>query len=87
MEDYLEVLLICRFSLLLHGLGRSKIQRLRKQEHERDPESKQWHLIVYREERKPGSKWLVLEILREVFVPILVLVVGVFCSVAALTTL
>lgn len=72
---------------LLLYFSRSKIQRLRQREHERDPESKQWNLILYRKERKPGTKWLVLEIFRELFVPILVLVVGVFCSAVSLTTL
>jgi len=72
---------------VLCWICRSKIQRLQKKEQEKDPESKQWNLLVYRRERKPGRKWLVLEIFREVFVPILVLVVGVFCSAVSLTTL
>jgi hypothetical protein len=56
-------------------------------EHERDPECKQFQLIVYRRERKPGTKWYVVEVLREILLPLVVLAVGVFCSVAALTTL
>ena len=43
--------------------------------------------IVYRRERKPGTKWYVVEVLREILLPLVVLAVGVFCSVAALTTL
>lgn len=71
----------------MHIWFRSKIQRLRMVEHERDPESKQFQLIVYRRERKPGTKWYVVEVLREILLPLVVLAVGVFCSVAALTTL
>jgi hypothetical protein len=43
--------------------------------------------MSYRNARKPGILWLVLEYLEEVCLPLLVLVLGFFCSVAALTTL
>ncbi|KAG0591516.1 hypothetical protein KC19_1G180400 [Ceratodon purpureus] len=72
---------------LLLYYSRSKIQKLRKMENERDPESKQFQLIVYRKERKPGTIWYIVEVLREIFLPVLVLAVGIFCSVASLTTL
>ncbi|CAK9219067.1 unnamed protein product [Sphagnum troendelagicum] len=44
-------------------------------------------LMSYRNARKPGILWLVLEYLEEICLPLLVLVLGFFCSVAALTTL
>jgi len=43
--------------------------------------------MSYRNARKPGILWLVLEYLEEICLPLLVLVLGFFCSVAALTTL
>lgn len=56
-------------------------------ENERDLESKQFQLIVYKKERKLGTKCYMVEVLQEIFLPLFVWAVGVFCSIASRTTL
>ena len=68
--------------------GRAKCQKIYPKPHLSDlQETQSSTLVIHRRDAKSGVWWTAIEQVQEVLLPVLVIVVGILCSIASLTTL
>lgn len=67
--------------------GRAKCQKIYLKPHLSGLQGTQSStLVIYRRDAKSGVWWTAIEQMQEVVLPVLVIVVGIFCSIASLTS-